>query len=218
MELVSVFGFREKSCNFTAWIYFKTNKHQNINLSGLCMYFLISHVNESRLSPLDSDWTGCWWIQVQKRPVQRTLPNMGITGIPLLCVQLPHHILCVHLQLLCQQPFSYGLNILRWYVVQMMLWRPDKCHPCKERQREPQNVGDTGSVLGYCYHKATWTWHCILSFHVFPSPTILCQFCLVSLVQGSEERSYLTEEGHWDFWTICCGLAPWLGPLCAAAV
>ena len=34
----------------------------------------------------------------------------------------------------------------------------------KQSQREPQNMGDTGSVLGYCHHKAMWAWHCILSF------------------------------------------------------
>lgn len=53
--------------------------------------------------------------------VQQTLLDMGISGIPLLCVQLPHHNLCVHLQLLCQQPFPYGVKIFRWYVVKMML-------------------------------------------------------------------------------------------------
>lgn len=153
-------------------------------------------------------------------PVQQTLPDMGIAGIPLLCVQLPHHILCVHLLLLCQQPFSYGINIFRWYVVRMMLWRPGKCHPCQVEAEGATKHRRHWQCLRVLLSQSntSLTLHFSFSVHVFPSPTILCQFCLVSLVQGSEERNHLIEEGHWDFWTICCGLAPWLGPMCAAAV
>lgn len=110
----------------------KKEKKVKYLFSILWMCFLLSHVNGSRrLSPLELDWTGCWWNHVQNivqcnRP---SLPcDMGIAGIPLLCDQQPCHILCVHLLLLCQQPFSYGINIFRLYVVSMKLWRRGKHH------------------------------------------------------------------------------------------
>lgn len=128
--------------------------------------------------------------------VQQTLPDMGIVGIPLLHVQLPHHILCVYLQLLCQQPFSYGANIFRWYVVKMMLLRPGKCHPCQvEAEGATKHRGHWQYLrVLLLQSNMSLTLHFIFSIRVFPSPTILCQFYLVSLVQVKKEAILLKKS------------------------
>lgn len=128
--------------------------------------------------------------------VQQTLLDMGIAGIPLLCVQLPHHILCVHLQLLCQQPFPYGVKNFRWYVVKMMLWRPGKCHPCQvEAEGATKHRGHWQCLrVLLLQSNMSLTLRFIFPIHVFPSPTLLCQFCLVFLVQVKKEAILLKKD------------------------
>lgn len=144
---------------------------------------------------------------------------MGIAGIPPLCVQQPSHILCVHLLLLCQQPFSYRINIFRSYV-RMTLWRPGECHPCQVESEGATKHRGHWQHLRILSSQVMWAWHCILSFQfVYFHLWLFCVNSAWSLQQrDSEEITYLIRERHWDFWTIHYGLAPWLGPLCAAAV
>lgn len=128
--------------------------------------------------------------------VPQTLPDMGIAGIPLLHVPLPHHILCVYLQLLCQHPFSYGVNSFRWYVVKIMFWRPGKCHPCQvEAEGATKRRGHWQCLrVLLLQSNMSLTLHFVFSIHEFPSPTILCQFYLVSSVQVKKE-TILSKKG-----------------------
>lgn len=163
------------------------------------MCFLLSHINGSRkLSPLDSDWTGCWWNNVQNI-VQCNRPSLAVWhrnswNSSVVCsAAMPYP--CVYLLLFCQQPFSYRINVFRWYVVRMMLKRPGKCHPCQVESEGATKHGGHWQHLRILSSQSnvSLALHFIFSIHDFPFQTILCQFCLVS----SAARQWRNKVSYW---------------------
>lgn len=126
-------------------------------------------------------------------PVQQSLPDVGIAGISLLCVQLPHHILAEHLLPQCQQPFSCGINIFRWCVVGMMLWRAGRCHPCQAEAEGATKQRGHWRCLRVLSSQSngSLTLHFLFPIHVFPPPSILSVLPgLVRAVQRRKEPPY----------------------------